>query len=132
MNPILSLFLFTSIFLQPALPGASQTSWMRPESFRVRVGMSRADVLERIESGGWKAKPGKNASQLVVDYTDERSLTLEFHRDRLHAVQFELFGLIPPIKQAFTEEKSYLADTLGAPRKASPSVVLYDAMLPNV
>jgi hypothetical protein len=122
-----------AFLLATAFPSQSRTSWMRPEAFHLAIGMSRADALKRLEDDGWKTKPGKDASQVVVDYTDERSMTLGFDRDRLSSIRFELFQVLPKIHGAFDEEKAYLKSKLGRPKRMkSKSVVLYENVLPNV
>jgi hypothetical protein len=68
----------------------------------------------------------------VVDYSSDKSLTLEFRKERLHAVRFELFMLLPQVRGAFEEHRLFLRDTLGKPRKATKSVLIYDNALPNV
>ena len=122
-----------AFLLATAFPSSSRTAWMRPEAFHLAIGMSRADTLKRLESDGWKTKPGKDASQVVVDYTDERSMTLGFERDRLNSIRFELFEVLPQIRSAFDEEKAFLKTKLGRPKRVkSKSVVLYENVLPNV
>ena len=129
MAALLALALF---FANP-FPSASKTAWMRPESFHLVIGMSRAEALKKLGDAGWKTKPGKDATQLIIDYTDADSLTLQFRKNRLKAVRFEHFAFIPEARAAFTEEKDYLRDAFGTPKKMkSKSVVLYDRMLPNV
>jgi hypothetical protein len=122
-----------ALLLATAFPSSSRTSWMRPEAFHLAIGMSRAGTLKRLADDGWKTKPGKDASQVVVDYTDERSMTLGFERDRLSSIRFELFEVLPKIRSAFDEEKAFLKSKLGRPKKVkSKSVVLYENVLPNV
>jgi hypothetical protein len=122
-----------ALFLASPFPAASKTAWMRPESFHLVIGMPRAEVLKKLGDAGWKTKPGKDASQLIIDYTDANSLTLQFRRNRLKAVRFEHFAFIPEARAAFAEETGYLRDTFGAPKKMkSKAVVLYDRILPNV
>lgn len=116
--------------LLTAFPSSSNTAWMRPESFRLAVGMSRLDVMKTLDK--WQPKPGANADQLVVDYSDDKALTLDFTKDRLTSIRFELFVFLPEIRKAFEEEKKHLATTLGKPRKATPSILIYDNALPNI
>ncbi|HEX7151140.1 MAG TPA: hypothetical protein VF618_06600 [Thermoanaerobaculia bacterium] len=115
-----------------AFPSASQTGWMRPESFRLTIGMSRADAVRTLSDGGWQVKQGKKADEMLVDYTDERALTLEFQKERLKSVRFELFSFLPEVRKAFAEEKQFLTKTLGQPKKGTKSVLIYDDRLPNV
>ncbi len=123
MTALLALLL--TIVQPPA-----RTDWMRPESFHLAIGMKRADALGALRA--WNPKPGKDANEIVVDYSEEKALTLEFRKDRLHAVRFELFMLLPQVRAAFDEHRAFLRDKLGEPRKATKSVLIYDQTLPNV
>lgn len=119
-----------ALLLATSFPSASKTSWMRPESFRLAVGMSRADAMQSLEK--WNPKQGRDASEIVVDYSDDKSLTLQFEKDRLTSVRFELFVFLPEIRKAFEEEKAHLATARGNPPKATKSILIYDNALPNV
>src|SRR5689334_12307490 len=83
--------------LQVPFPSPSRVSWMRPESFHLMVGMNRQEAVKKLEDNGWKPKKGADADHLVVDYTDEKALTLEFRRNRLCSIRFELFAFLPAI-----------------------------------
>jgi hypothetical protein len=109
---------------------AARTDWMRPESFHLAIGMKRAEAVGALRA--WNPKPGKDGTEIVVDYASDKSLTLEFRKERLHAVRFELFVLLPQARPAFEEHRAYLKGTLGEPRKATKSVLIYDNALPNV
>lgn len=111
---------------------SNKTSWMRPDLFHLVIGMPRAEVVKTLNENGWKAKPGDDKNHLVIDYADDKSLTLQFRKERLNAVSFELFALVPEAQSAFAEQKNVLKDRLGEPRKTLPSIVLYDNLLPNV
>jgi hypothetical protein len=115
-----------------AFPSNSRTSWMRPESFHLTIGMSRAAAVKELEASGWKLKRGDDDEHWVVDYTEDKSLTLHFNRERLHSVRFELFAIVGQARDAFAEEKSFLLEALGKPRVATKSVLVYDNRLPNV
>jgi hypothetical protein len=123
MNLLLSLFL-------AIVPPAISTDWMRPESFHLAIGMKRADAVSALRA--WNPKQGKDASEMVVDYDSDKALTLEFRKDRLHAVRFELFVLLPQARVAFAQHRTLLREKLGEPRKATKSVLIYDNALPNV
>jgi hypothetical protein len=116
--------------LLSAFPSQQQTTWMRLESFRLSIGMSRTQALEVLRA--WNPKPGKDAGEVVVDYDGDKALTLEFRNERLRAVRFELFVLLPKVQKAFEEERAYLLETYGPPRRARPSILIYDQILPNV
>ncbi|MFL6244588.1 MAG: hypothetical protein ACJ74H_01080 [Thermoanaerobaculia bacterium] len=122
--------LLLALLLSTAFPSTSRTSWMRPESFHLAIGMSRDDAMAALEK--WAPKPGKDADEVIVDYSDERALTLQFRNDRLMSVRFELFVFLPDIRLAFEEERARLAESRGKPRKATKSILIYDNALPNV
>jgi hypothetical protein len=124
------MHLFLALLLATSFPSNSRTSWMRPDAFHLTIGMSRADAMSALEK--WAPKRGKDAQEVVVDYSDDKALTLQFRKDRLISVRFELFVFLPEIRLAFDEEKARLADTLGKPRKATKSILIYDNALPNV
>jgi len=121
-----------ALFFATAFPSNSKTSWMRPESFHLKVGMNRAAAVKALESNGWKTKHGDGENQLVVDYADDKSITLHFRRDRLDSIRFELFTILQDAPVAFEEERAYLHESLGKPRMASKKILIYDHTLPNV
>lgn len=120
--------------LVTSFPSTSKTSWMTPQSFRLVIGMTRADASKVLHDGGWQLKPGRGDDEVVVEYADDKALTLGFAKDRLKSVRFELFAILPVVKEAFAEQKSTLLKELGEPKRGlkSDSVVLYDDRLPNI
>jgi hypothetical protein len=121
-----------ALLFATAFPSASRTSWMRPESFHLTIGMRRDAALATLKEFGWKPQTAKSGD-VSVDYTDDKSFTLHFERDRLHAIRFELYTIVGQAHDAFDEERSFLHNTLGPPKKlAVPNIVLYDDRLPNV
>jgi len=122
-----------ALLLATAFPSTSKTSWMRPDSFHLAVGMRRDEAVKALADRGWKTKKGDDDNHLVIDYADDKAVTLQFHRDRLRSIRFELFLFLPEAKQAFSEEKEFLRTLLGKPKRSrSKSVVVYDQTLPNV
>jgi hypothetical protein len=119
-----------ALVLATTFPSASNTSWMRPESFHLAIGMPRADALKAVRI----FKPKTTDEEATFDYSDARAVTLQFRRDRLHAVRFELFGFLHEARAAFDEEKKYLQTTFGPPKRGTQakSIILYDDRLPNV
>lgn len=117
-----------------AFPSNSKTSWMTPQSFRLVIGMNRADAEKTLRESGWSLKPGRNHDESIIDCAEDRALTLEYKDDRLRSVRFELFGMIPEVRKAFTEQKEMLEKEHGAPKKAgkSKSIIVYDDRLPNI
>jgi hypothetical protein len=122
-----------TLLLAITFPSSSKTSWMRPESFHLMIGMDRDATIKTLADRGWDAKETDQDDQLVIDYGDDKAVTLQFQRNRLRSIRFELFLFLPEAKVAFEEERTYLRQSLGAPKKLkSKSVLLYDSMLPNV
>lgn len=123
-----------AVLLSTAFPSGTRTAWMRPDAFRLTVGMPKADAVATLARDQWKTRQGKSADELVVHYADDKSVTLEFRKERLHAVRFELFAFLPDVRKAFAEEKAYLRSAMGAPKKRvrSKNILLYDNILPNV
>ncbi len=106
---------------------------MNPQAFHLAIGMSRAESLEALEKIGFKTKKGHDADHLVIDYADDKEVTLEFNKDRLHSVRFQLYLFLPDAKSAFAEEKQRLLKAFGPPKALkSKSIILYDAILPNI
>ena len=123
--------LFRSI-LATAFPSTSKTSWMSPQSFHLTIGMTRAETVRVLETSGWSPKKGRTDDEMVVDYSDDKALTLEFRKGRLRSVRFELFAMLPDVRAAFHEQKSLLKKQHGDPKKSRKSVVVYDDRLPNI
>jgi hypothetical protein len=122
-----------ALFLAAAFPSSSQTSWMRPEAFRLTVGMSYAEASRTLGEFGMTPLKGSNEKQLIVDYTSTKSLTLDFSKARLRSIRFEYFAMSDQIGGAFDEQKHFLAETFGAPKPIpSKAMLIYDTMLPNV
>lgn len=122
-----------ALLLATAFPSSSKTSWMRPESFHLAIGMTRAETVETLQNGGWKPEKGDDAAHLIVDYSSTQSLTLEFRNDRLRSIRFELYTLLKEIGGAFEEEKAYLRKAFGQPKAVKVrNVLIYDSMLPNI
>lgn len=127
-QPMIALLVF---LLATEFPSNSKTSWMRPESFHLAIGMSRAETLQKLDA--WKVKKGDEPGQMVIDYSDDKEVMLEFHHDRLRSIRFELFAFLPDSHTAFDEEKAFLRKTLGAPKRLkSKTIVAYTDTLPNV
>src|SRR2546421_10125893 len=99
------MLLLVALLLSTAdFPSSNRTAWMRPESFRLTIGMPRAEVVRVLKEDGWKPLKGDHDNQLIVDYTSNKSLTLEFQKERLSSIRFELFVMMPEVGGAFDEE----------------------------
>jgi len=119
------------VLLAAEFPSTSKTAWMRPESFHLAIGMSRSETMEKLEA--WKLKKGEKEDEMVIDYADDKGVTLQFYKDRLRSIRFELFCFLPDSHSAFEEEKAFLRESLGAPKKLkSKTIVAYTDTLPNV
>jgi hypothetical protein len=126
MLPLI-LFLATAVF-----PSTNSTSWMRPESFHLTVGMNLAEALRTLASAGFKAEKGDDDHHLIVDYTPTQSITLEFRKERLRSIRFELYQPKDKIGAAFEAVGHYLQSSPGATRLKSGTMIIYDGTLPNV
>jgi len=119
-----------ALLLLTATPSPSKTEWMRLDAFHLTIGMTRAEAMDALQA--WSPKPGRNADEVIVDYADERSMTLEFRKDRLVSVRFELFVFLPEVRKAFDSQRASLREARGEPPKATKSILIYDNALPNV
>jgi len=108
----------------------NRTEWMRLESFHLTIGMPRAAAVDALRA--WEPKPGKTGDEVVVDYDGDKAITLEFRNNRLRSARFELFVLLPEVRKVFEEEREYLLDARGEPRKETRSILIYDTALPNL
>ena len=128
------LHIALALLFATSFPSATKTSWMSPQSFHLAIGMSRSEAVGTLKQSGWEAKRGRNDDEVVIDYSGDKALTLEFRRNRLHSVRFELFALLPQIRAAFDEQRSLLLEKHGQPKKGlnARSVVVYDDRLPNI
>ena len=126
------MLLITSLLLAISFPSNSKTSWMRPDSFHLTIGMSKSAAMAKLKDSEWDIED--RGDTVNVEYDGNKALTLEFTKERLYGVRFELFGLIPEIKSAFDEERKFLKEHLGDPKKAghSDTIVIYDTLLPNI
>ncbi|HEX7192000.1 MAG TPA: hypothetical protein VF381_10570 [Thermoanaerobaculia bacterium] len=114
-------------------PSVSQTSWMRPDAFHLTVGMAKGEAVKALSASGVTLREGDHAGQMIADITQTKSITVEFVKDRLQSIRFELFTMSDAIGAAFEEEKKFLRDSFGAPKAiSSKSLVIYDHTLPNV
>ncbi|HEY2321885.1 MAG TPA: hypothetical protein VGJ82_03390 [Thermoanaerobaculia bacterium] len=114
-------------------PSVSQTSWMRPDAFHLTIGMRKAAAVKALADGGVTLRDGDHAGQMIADITPTKSLTVEFAKERLQSIRFELFTMSDVIGPAFEEEKKSLRESFGAPKAiSSKSMVIYNHTLPNV
>ncbi len=127
MAPLLALLLTLAAPMDGLKPVLQPTTdWMRPDAFHLTIGMKRAAAIEAVRA--WNPKRGKDANELFVDFAGDKSLTMEFKNDRLQSARFELFVLLPQVREAFEEKRK----AMGQPRKATRSILIYDDALPNV
>jgi hypothetical protein len=127
LRPLIAIILFA------VAPNVSQTAWMRPDAFHLTIGMTKGEAVKALADGGVTLRDGDHAGQMIADITPTKSLTLEFAKERLQSVRFELFTMSDVIGSAFEEEKKSLRDSFGAPKAiSSKAMVIYDRTLPNV
>jgi hypothetical protein len=125
---ILAILLFAAAF-----PSPSATSWMSPESFHLKLGMTESQARGVLREGGWSPKKGKQTNHMIVEYGDKRTITLVFGHHRLDSIRFELVDFLPEVKSAFVEERKRLKETLGPPNPISPrNTLIYDGRTPNI
>jgi len=132
---MLALMLALQIATQGALPAASNSEWMSPESFGFCIGMPRADVEATIERSNWKASPGKYPRLLVVHYSDTKTVTLQFVDGKLQSARFELVDFIPAVRSAYEERVAAIEEEVGyegAKQKGDRAVLLFNRKSPNV
>jgi hypothetical protein len=116
-----------------SFPSRSATSWMEPAAFRLEIGMKRAEVERRLAESGLDSTPGKYPRQLVVRYTDNRTVTLGFVDDRLQSVRFELVDFIQGVKSAHAERLETLRAAMGwSGNEMREGIILFDRDVPNV
>ena len=128
MGPLIPAL--ASLLLLTSAPPVPRTDWMRLDAWHLTIGMPRSQAVSALRA--WTPKRGGTDDQLVVDFSGERAATLQFRGERLVSVRFELFVLLPETRKAFEEVRAQLLATLGAPRRATKSVLVYDNTLPNV
>jgi hypothetical protein len=90
-------------------------------------------VEKTIEESGWDSTPGKYPRQLVIRYSENKTLTLGFVDDRLQSLRFEFVDFIPIVKTAHAERLETLKASLDeAGREVGEGILLFDKQLPNV
>src|SRR5205085_9772419 len=92
-------------------PTTSETSWMRLDAFHLTVGMRKADAVKALTARGVTLRDGDHAGQMIADITQTKSITVEFSKERLRSVRFELFTMMDAVGAAFDEEKKFLRDS---------------------
>ena len=116
-----------------SFPSASETAWMSPAAFHLEIGMPRAEVESIIEKSGWESAPGKYSRQLLIHYTEKKTVTLMFADNELQSVRFELVDFIPSVRTAHTEHLETLKAAKGYDGEAKiDGVFMFDREVPNV
>lgn len=132
---MLALVLALQIAAQAVFPGASNSAWMSPQSFGFEIGMSRPEIEAKISSAGWKSVPGKYPRQLIVQYSDTKTVMLLFVDDKLQSARFELVDFIPNVRSAYEERVAAIEKEVcyeGAKQKGDREVLLFNRESPNV
>lgn len=116
-----------------AFPSKSVTSWMEPAAFRLEIGMPRSEVEKRLRESALDSTPGKYPRQLVVRYSDNRTVTLGFVDGRLQSVRFELVDFIQGVRSAHMERMETLRAAMGYDGTTKgEGILLFDRQVPNV
>lgn len=115
-----------------AFPSRDRTSWMQPDAFRLRLGMEKSAVASQLEGSGWSTREGKEPNHLIVEYDENRTITLMFEGERLDSIRFELVDFIPQLQQAFDEQRESLQKRLGEPDRTTDDILMYEKTDPNV
>ena len=115
-----------------AFPSQDQTSWMQPDAFRLTLDMKRSVATKMLEDSGWVTRPGKEPGHLIVDYDENRTITLSFANGRLESIRFELVDFIPRLQTAFEEQRRSLEERLGKPDRTKEDILMYERTEPNV
>jgi hypothetical protein len=126
------LTLVVSLWLAVPFPSSSPTGWMRPDAFHLRLGMTHADAAAALARGGWKQKGGKNEGEVIVEYAEGKTLTLQFSGGTLVSARFELVTYIAEVRKAFETERSRLRALRGAPKLERPGMVFYEGTSPGI
>lgn len=114
MSLILGIFLLLAA-PDPQLPSADGTAWMHPSAFRIALGMTHREAMERLRHDGRACSPGKFAGEVVVEYQAGRNLTLQFRKGRLVSMRFELVDFLPAMKGHWSSLQANLRRRLGEP-----------------
>jgi hypothetical protein len=131
---MLGFVLVLQLLAQQAFPSASNSSWMSLDAFGWCIGMPRAEVEASIARSEWKSSPGKYSRQLIVRYSDTKTVNLQFVDDKLQSVRFELVDFIPAVRSAYDERVAVIekqAGYEGAKQKGDRAVLLFNRENPN-
>ena len=131
----LALVLALQLATHAASPSASNSAWMSPRSFGFEIGMPRPEIEAKIARAGWKSLPGKYPRQLIVQYSDTKTVMLLFVDDKLQSARFELVDFIPTVRAAYDERVGAIEKELsyeGAKQKGDREVLLFNRESPNV
>ncbi|MCM2314870.1 MAG: hypothetical protein NDJ92_06945 [Thermoanaerobaculia bacterium] len=131
----LAFALAIQLATQAPLPSASSYAWMSPQSFGFEIGMPRPEIEAKIARAGWKSLPGKYPRQLVVHYSDTKTVMLLFVDDKLQSARFELVDFIPIVRAAYEERVVAIEQELcyeGVKQKGDREVLLFSRESPNV
>jgi hypothetical protein len=124
---VLSLF-FTSF------PASSQTSWMQPAAFHLRLNMTKSEVARVAKEHGWKLQKGKQPTHQVINFDDRKTVTLMYFNKRLQSIRFEMVDFFPAVKSGFGEQKTLLSKNLGgaSTQFSTDTILVFDKKRPNV
>jgi len=113
-------------------PPRHETAWMRPDAFHLGIGMTRTKAESALRESHWTLRDGKKPGQLIVEYDEQRTVTLEFADERLVSIRFELVDFIPKIRAAFAVQKEALIEGRGKPDRETEELLIYDQTMPEI
>ena len=120
------------LILPQSFPSSELTAWMRPDAFRIAIGMDQGEAEARLDGSGWKIREGNEPGHLILDYDENRSLTLVIQDGVVESARFELVDFIPKLQKAFDEQRTTLAERFGEPDQSGGGLLIYDQVSPNV
>lgn len=111
------------LLLQLQFPAADETSWMEPASFHLDLGEPRSEVEASFAARGWRIERDDDGT-FIHDYAEGKVVTMEFRKDRLTSIRFELVSLRPRLSDNWEQVKSRLRDRFGDPEVEKASLLL--------
>ena len=120
------MMLFLLLLGAGAFPSGSPTAWMDPAAFHLRMGMSRSAASAELRQIGVKPRAGKQANHLLIEYAENKTITLAFEANRLQSVRFELADYMVKIPGAYETARSRLETRNGKPSTKTATMSLWN------
>lgn len=131
----MNLLLIFSLLAATAFPSkATNAAWMSPQSFQLKIGMTRSDAQTRLSESRWKLKKGKVTDEVVVEIESNKTLTLQFRKGKLDSARFEYVAFLQDVKAAFSEREVTLKTDHGEPKRPGgpAKILIFEKSNPNV